>query len=50
MTALVASLDEWHQTYIPSRTGTLHDVFLDSFAALTMQVVIAWFLLRPRKS
>ncbi len=50
MTAFVASMDEWHQTYIPSRTGTLHDVFLDSFAALTMQVLIAWFLLREQKA
>ena len=29
MTALVASLDEWHQTYLPKRTGSLHDVLLD---------------------
>lgn len=50
MTAFVASMDEWHQTYIPSRTGTLHDVFLDSFAALTMQALIAWYLLRDRKA
>jgi VanZ family protein len=40
MTALVACLDEWHQTYIPSRTGTLHDVLLDSTAALAAQIVI----------
>ncbi len=44
MTALVASLDEWHQTFLPSRTGTVRDVFLDSFAALVAQIVIfAWF-------
>ncbi len=43
MTAFVASMDEWHQTYLPSRTGSLHDVFLDSFAALVAQLVImAW--------
>jgi VanZ family protein len=40
MTFLVASLDEWHQTYIPSRTGTLEDVLLDSFAGLTAQVLL----------
>ncbi len=39
MTALVACLDEWHQSYIPSRTGNLHDVLLDSTAALIAQVV-----------
>lgn len=44
MTALVASLDEWHQTYLPSRTGTIHDVLLDSAAGLTAQIVIASFL------
>jgi VanZ family protein len=40
VTAGVASLDEWHQTFLPSRTGTFHDVILDSSAALTAQVVI----------
>lgn len=44
MTALVASLDEWHQTYIPSRTGTPWDVLLDSSAALTAQIVIFLFI------
>lgn len=44
MTALVASLDEWHQTLIPSRTGSLHDVVLDSTAAFAAQLVIfLWF-------
>ena len=40
MTALVASLDEWHQTYLASRTGSLRDVLLDSSAALTAQIMI----------
>ena len=40
MTALVASLDEWHQTYLPKRTGTLHDVLLDSTAALVAQILL----------
>jgi cytochrome b len=48
MTALVASLDEWHQSYLPSRTGTVEDVFLDSFAALSAQFVI-YLLLRNRQ-
>jgi VanZ family protein len=43
MTALVASLDEWHQMFLPSRTGTIRDVALDSAAALVTQVLIyAW--------
>jgi VanZ family protein len=45
--AVVASLDEWHQTFLPERTGTIRDVFLDSAAALTAQLLIA-FLLRWR--
>jgi VanZ family protein len=44
MSVLVASLDEWHQSYLPSRTGTVHDVILDSIAALTAQIVILVWL------
>lgn len=44
MTALVAILDEWHQTFIPSRTGTYKDVLLDSAAALCVQIVIFMIL------
>lgn len=40
MSATVASLDEWHQTYLPSRTGAIRDVLLDSWAALAAQVLI----------
>jgi len=47
-TAGVATLDEWHQTFLPSRTGTFHDVILDSAAALTAQVVI--YVLISRRS
>ena len=47
MTALVACLDEWHQTYLPNRTGSLHDVLLDSAAALVAQVVL-YLILRRR--
>jgi VanZ family protein len=39
-TALVSVLDEFHQTFLPSRTGTFHDVVLDSTAALVAQFVI----------
>ena len=48
MAALVACLDEWHQTYLPSRTGRLHDVALDSSAALMAQVVL-FLVLRKRR-
>jgi VanZ family protein len=43
MSATVASLDEWHQTYVPSRTGAISDVLLDSSAALTAQIVIYFY-------
>ena len=44
MTALVASLDDWHQFYLPSRTGTLQDILLDSTAALVAQILLFLFL------
>ena len=49
MAALVACLDEWHQSYLPSRTGNLHDVLLDSTAALVAQVML-FFILRRGNS
>ncbi|HZR33255.1 MAG TPA: VanZ family protein [Terriglobales bacterium] len=48
MSVVVAYLDEWHQGLIPSRTGTVRDVFLDTAAALVAQMLIlAW--LRNRR-
>jgi VanZ family protein len=44
MSAAVASMDEWHQSYLPSRTGAIKDVLLDSSAALVAQIVILLFL------
>jgi VanZ family protein len=49
-TALVASLDEWHQTFIPTRTGTVRDVVLDTCAAIAAQIlVLLWMKRRARK-
>jgi VanZ family protein len=39
-TAFVASLDEWHQSFIPSRTGTPWDVLLDTCAAIAAQILL----------
>jgi VanZ family protein len=39
-TAFVASLDEWHQSFIPSRTGSVRDVVLDTCAGIGIQVLI----------
>ena len=42
-TAMVASLDEWHQSFIPTRTGAVHDVILDTGAGLAAQLaVLLW--------
>ncbi len=35
-TALVAACDEWHQTFLPNRTGTPWDVMLDCCGAAAM--------------
>jgi VanZ family protein len=48
-TALVASLDEWHQTFIPSRTGTVRDVILDTCAGMGAQLLV-FFWLRGRRN
>ncbi|MGH9499732.1 MAG: VanZ family protein [Terriglobales bacterium] len=40
MSAMVASLDEWHQSFEPARTALFSDVVLDSSAALAAQIVI----------
>lgn len=39
-TIAVAALDEWHQTTIPSRTGTAADVMLDAAAGILSQIII----------
>jgi VanZ family protein len=39
-TLIVASLDEWHQSFIPSRTGRWQDVVLDTCAGIAAQILI----------
>jgi VanZ family protein len=48
-TALVASLDEWHQSFIPSRTGRWQDVVLDICAGVGAQLLILVWM-RQRKN
>jgi VanZ family protein len=49
-TAIVASLDEWHQTLLPSRTGAFHDVILDTVGAVVAVLTARAFLGRaPRR-
>ena len=50
MTAFVASLDEWHQSFIPSRTGRWQDVVLDTCAGIAAQVLIFLWLKNFGKS
>jgi VanZ family protein len=38
---LVASIDEWHQTLIPSRGGSAADVLLDACGAAVAQLIAA---------
>jgi len=49
-TAIVASLDEYHQSFLPNRTGIPSDVLLDCSGAVVL--VLLYLLLRslgPRK-
>jgi VanZ family protein len=50
-TALVASADEWHQTYLPNRTGSPWDVLLDCCGALVLQLLVYIFMrsFRPKR-
>jgi VanZ family protein len=39
-TIVVASLDEWHQSFLPSRTGRWQDVVLDTCAGIGAQILL----------
>jgi VanZ family protein len=43
-TALVASCDEWHQTFLPNRTGTPWDVVLDCTGAIVLQLLVYLYM------
>jgi VanZ family protein len=49
LTLVAGSLDEFHQSFVPSRTASPRDVLLDITGALFFQIVIAGFARRrPR--
>ncbi len=50
-TALVATLDEYHQSFLPNRTSSPWDVVLDCCGALTLQLIVYVFmrLVRPKR-
>jgi VanZ family protein len=47
-TAMVASLDEFHQSFLPNRTGIPSDVLLDCCGAAVL--LLLYFLLRTLRS
>jgi len=51
---VVASLDEYHQNFLPSRTSSPVDVGIDLCGAIAFQLalllIIQWFARRPRYS
>jgi VanZ family protein len=50
-TAIVASTDEFHQSFLPNRTGVPSDVLLDCAGALTLQLLVYLFMrvFRPKR-
>jgi VanZ family protein len=47
LTVAYASLDEWHQSFVPGRSSCLRDVMVDSFGAL-IALVGCRFVPQPR--
>lgn len=41
--AVYAFSDEWHQTFVPGRRGSLVDVLIDSLGALAGLLLLRWF-------
>jgi VanZ family protein len=50
-TAIIASADEFHQTFLTNRTGTPWDVLIDCCGVLTLELVVYIFMriFRPKK-
>jgi len=42
--ALVAGADEWHQIFLPNRTGSVWDVLLDCCGAITLELAVYIFM------
>ena len=42
--ALVAGADEWHQIFLPNRTGSVWDVLLDCCGAITLELAVYIFV------
>jgi VanZ family protein len=50
-TAIIASADEYHQSFLPNRTSAPYDVLLDCTGALVLQLVVYGFMriARPKQ-
>jgi VanZ family protein len=50
-TSLVASADEYHQSFLPNRTGSPWDVLIDCCGALTLQLMmyLVMRIFRPKR-
>ena len=48
-TFFIASLDEWHQTFLPGRVGCVRDVLLDAAGALVLNLLLWAFLAYKRR-
>ena len=46
--SFVAVLDEWHQSFLPDRTGQFQDVALDAFGAVALVSLATIFIGRGR--
>lgn len=42
LTLLYASFDEWHQSFVPERSGKISDVGIDTVGALAMGFALFW--------
>ena len=45
-----ACTDEFHQTFVGSRTGTVHDVYVDAAGAACALLALAWWRLRRNRA
>ena len=50
-TALIASADEFHQSFLPNRTSSVWDVVLDCCGAVTLQLIVyaSLRIVRPKR-
>ncbi len=48
-TAVVAAMDEYHQTFLPGRTGVVRDVVLDTMGAIFIQIVLLLYWTSRKK-